>query len=115
LLLKRSANTDSLSYEARPLDGIWAIAPYLHNGSVPGLCQLLLPAKDRMKKFYVGTREFDPLNVGFVTKKRDGAFELDTSLPGNFQYRARHLWQGYAHRRAAPAACRISKDVVRRS
>ncbi|HEY6258435.1 MAG TPA: di-heme-cytochrome C peroxidase [Xanthobacteraceae bacterium] len=82
-LQKRTANTDSLSYKARPLDGIWATAPYLHNGSVPSLFQLLLPAKDRMKKFFVGTREFDPVNVGFVTEQRDGAFELDTSLPGN--------------------------------
>jgi len=83
LLLKRATNTTSLSYKARPLDGIWATAPYLHNGSVPNLYQLLLPAKERMKKFYVGTREFDPVNVGFVTDQRDGAFELDTSLPGN--------------------------------
>jgi hypothetical protein len=44
---------------------------------------LLLPARDRLKKFYVGTREFDPVNVGFVTDRRDGAFELDTSPPGN--------------------------------
>jgi hypothetical protein len=80
---QRVAATDSLSYKARPLDGIWATAPYLHNGSVPNLYQLLLPVKDRMKKFYVGTREFDPANVGFVTDARDGAFELDTALPGN--------------------------------
>jgi hypothetical protein len=80
---KKVANTNSLSYKARPLDGIWATAPYLHNGSVPNLYQLLLPAKDRVQKFYVGTRELDPVNVGFVTDKRDGAFEFDTSLPGN--------------------------------
>jgi mono/diheme cytochrome c family protein len=80
---KKVANTNSLAYKARPLDGIWATAPYLHNGSVPNLYQLLLPAKDRMKKFYVGTRDFDPVNVGFATDKRDGAFEFDTSLPGN--------------------------------
>ncbi len=80
---KRTANTNGLFYKARPLDGIWATAPYLHNGSVPSLYQLLLPAKDRVKTFYVGTREFDPVNVGFVTDQRDGAFAFDTSLPGN--------------------------------
>jgi hypothetical protein len=80
---KRAANTNSLSYKARPLDGIWATAPYLHNGSVPNLYQLLLPVKDRMKTFFVGTRDFDSLNVGFVTEKRDGATEFDTSQPGN--------------------------------
>jgi hypothetical protein len=54
-------------YKARPLNGIWATAPYLHNGSVPSLYQLLLPAKDRLATFSVGTRQFDPVNVGFRT------------------------------------------------
>ncbi len=80
---KKVADTNSLAYKARPLDGIWATAPYLHNGSVPNLYQLLLPAKDRMKTFYVGTRDFDPVNVGFATDKRDGASQFDTTLPGN--------------------------------
>ena len=83
LLDKKSANTDSLAYKARPLDGIWATAPYLHNGSVANLYQLLLPVKDRMKTFYVGTREFDPVNVGFKTDAAPGAFQFDTSLRGN--------------------------------
>ena len=78
---RQKSNISSLAYKARPLDGIWATAPYLHNGSVPNLFQLLLPAKDRMKKFFVGAREFDAVNVGFVTES--GAFEFDTSLPGN--------------------------------
>ena len=82
-LQKKIANTNSLSYKARPLDGIWATAPYLHNGSIPNLYQLLLPATGRMKTFFVGTREFDPVNVGFVTEMRDGASAFDTSLPGN--------------------------------
>ena len=80
---KKVAATDELAYKARPLDGIWATAPYLHNGSVPNLYQLLLPAKDRVKTFYVGTRDFDPLNVGFSTDNRPGASVFDTSLPGN--------------------------------
>lgn len=70
-----------MAYKGRPLDGIWATAPYLHNGSVANLYEILLPAKDRMKKFKVGSRKFDPKNVGFVTD--EGPFELDTSLPGN--------------------------------
>ena len=55
------------TYKARPLNGIWATAPYLHNGSVPTLYHLLLPAKDRPKSFTIGSREFDPKNVGFRT------------------------------------------------
>ena len=75
--------TDNLVYRARPLGGIWATPPFLHNGSVPNLYQLLLPADHRDKTFYVGSREFDPRNVGFVTAQFDGGFQVDTSRPGN--------------------------------
>lgn len=51
-------------YRARPLDGIWATAPYLHNGSVPNLDQMLRKASDRVKEFCVGSRQFDPKFVG---------------------------------------------------
>jgi mono/diheme cytochrome c family protein len=73
---------DFMSYKARPLDGIWATAPYLHNGSVPTLYDLLLPASARPRTFSVGRREFDPGKVGYVS---DGEipFVLDTSLTGN--------------------------------
>jgi hypothetical protein len=70
-------------YKSRPLDGIWATAPYLHNGSVPNLYQLLLPASERVAQFHVGSREFDPANVGFKTEPSEGSFLFDTSLPGN--------------------------------
>lgn len=56
-------------YKARPLNGIWATAPYLHNGSVPSLYQLLLPPDQRLAEFSVGTREFDPVHVGFQADK----------------------------------------------
>ncbi|MEE4277884.1 MAG: di-heme-cytochrome C peroxidase [Halieaceae bacterium] len=52
-------------YKARPLNGIWATAPYLHNGSVPTLYDLLLPPDERPRQFRVGCREFDPTRVGF--------------------------------------------------
>lgn len=68
-------------YKAGPLWGIWATAPYLHNGSVPNLYQLLLPADQRLKKFWVGSREFDAVNVGF--DYTTGTFELDTTIKGN--------------------------------
>jgi len=60
-----------LSYKARSLNGIWATAPYLHNGSVPNLWDLLLPAEERPTEFCVGNREFDPVNVGFNTEGCD--------------------------------------------
>ena len=71
------------AYKARPLDGIWATAPFLHAGSVPNLYQLLLPAKDRVKTFHVGSREFDPKDVGFSTEPFPGSFEFRTSETGN--------------------------------
>ena len=51
---------------------------------MPNLDALLRPERERLPKFFVGTRYFDPKNVGFTTlKTHDGAFELDTSKPGN--------------------------------
>jgi hypothetical protein len=57
------------AYESRVLNGIWATAPYLHNGSVPSLWELLLPARERTTSFQVGSRLFDPKNVGFATDR----------------------------------------------
>lgn len=73
-----------LAYKARPLNGVWTSAPFLHNGSVPNLYQLLLPAKDRDQHFHLGSWEFDPKNVGYVLNAEDeNDFVFDTSLPGN--------------------------------
>jgi hypothetical protein len=80
-----------LSYKARPLNGIWATAPYLHNGSVPTLYDLLLPkkgAKDpkdgeyRPDTFQVGSREFDAVKVGLKSSGYSG-FTFDTRHRGN--------------------------------
>ena len=70
-------------YKARPLDGIWATAPFLHNGSVPNLYELLSPVAERSKTFYLGSRLFDPEKVGYQTGPIDGGFKLDTAKLGN--------------------------------
>jgi cytochrome c peroxidase len=73
-----------LAYKARPLNGIWATAPYLHNGSVPSLYQLLLPPAQRQPVFYLDSRhEFDAESVGLDSKGGQRAFKFDTRLPGN--------------------------------
>lgn len=72
-----------LAYKARPLNGIWAGGPFLHNGSVPNLYELLLPADKRSDSFYIGSWEFDPIKVGYVDEERPGSFYFDTSLKGN--------------------------------
>ncbi|MGJ8620008.1 MAG: di-heme-cytochrome C peroxidase [Methylophilaceae bacterium] len=72
-----------LAYKARPLNGIWTSAPFLHNGSVPNLYQLLLPAKERVKQFSLGSWEFDPKYVGYVMDADENDFVFDTTLLGN--------------------------------
>jgi hypothetical protein len=72
-----------LAYKVRPLDGIWATPPYLHNGSVPNIYALLSPVSERPPKFWLGNREYDPVNVGYRFDKIDGGFEFDTSVRGN--------------------------------
>lgn len=67
-------------YANAPLDGIWARAPYLHNGSVPTLEALLSPPAERPATFLTGCRTFDPVAVGYACRK---GFVFDTSLPGN--------------------------------
>ena len=59
-------------YKARPLDGIWATSPYLHNGSVPTLYHLLKAPEDRPDNWWVGDRSFDTTMVGYQWNKRDG-------------------------------------------
>jgi hypothetical protein len=67
-----------LVYKGRPLQGVWATAPYLHNGSVPTLYALLQAPADRPTTFCVGSRNFDPKAVGFEYK--------EPCPPGTFRF-----------------------------
>ena len=69
-------------YKAAPRDGVWATAPFMHNGSVPNLYEMLTPAAERTKKFYLGV-DFDPAKVGLDTTTTSGTFLMDTTLQGN--------------------------------
>ena len=61
------------------MQGIWATAPYLHNGSVATLHDLLLPPSQRRQAFFTGTLEFDPVEVGYVTApSAENSFEFET-------------------------------------
>jgi hypothetical protein len=71
------------AYKVRPLNGIWATPPYLHNGSVPTIDALLSPVSERPTKFYLGNREYDPVKLGYHTEELANGFEFDTSRPGN--------------------------------
>ena len=71
-------------YKPRPLEGVWATPPFLHNGSVPSIYQLLSAPEDREARFLVGTRNFDPTRLGYETGSLEGdGFVFDTSLAGN--------------------------------
>jgi uncharacterized protein (DUF2235 family) len=72
-----------LAYKARPHNGVWATPPYLHNGSVPNLYELLSPVAERSKVFYLGNKQFDPVNLGLDTSPLKGATEFRVDLPGN--------------------------------
>ena len=73
-------------YSNTPLDGVWARAPYLHNGSVPTLWDLLEPVEKRPAVFYTGYDVYDPKNVGFITSGPDAesaGFKYEICIPGN--------------------------------
>jgi len=84
------------AYKANPAEGMWASPPFLRNGSVPSLYELLLPAGERSKQFFVG-REFDPVKVGVDTSGNSGRFLYDTALVGNSN--AGHSFEGGPRRK----------------
>jgi len=75
-----------------PLEGLWLRGPYLHNGSVPTLADLLEEPANRPKVFYRGYDVLDPQKVGFVSEgaAEQSGFRYDTSVPGNGN--GGHLW-----------------------
>jgi mono/diheme cytochrome c family protein len=89
----------SAEYAARPLAGIWASAPYLHNGSVPTLFQLLSPQDERDQRFFVSPGAFDPVAVGVDVRAQGDGFWFDTRLAGNsnvgHEFRAGYAGPGH--------------------
>ena len=77
----------TFGYANMPLDGLWLRAPYLHNGSVPTIRDLLEPASMRPAIFYRGNDLYDPVRMGFVSNAADEDgkrfFEFDTRVDGN--------------------------------
>lgn len=76
LTLQRQTNpaAPAPGYKAGPLAGIFATAPYLHNGSVPTLDALLSAPDARPDRFAVGAVLFDPVKVGLGAAIKGGAF-----------------------------------------
>jgi hypothetical protein len=57
-------------YKPRPLEGVWATPPFVHNGSVPNIYEMLLPPEQRTKKFFVGRRLVRRQAPGFRARAR---------------------------------------------
>ena len=73
-------------YANLPLDGLWLRAPYLHNGSVPTLADLLKSPAQRPTRFYRGHDVYDFERVGFVSESDDAVregFLFETQQKGN--------------------------------
>ena len=94
------------AYKARPLAGVWATAPFLHNGSVPSIYQLLSPQDERATTFYKGTFEYDPKHLGYRTEAFTNGFLFDTRITGNHnsghEFRSGKLGNGVIGRLLQP-------------
>ncbi len=76
----------SSGYVPPPLDGVWLSAPYLHNGSVPTLADLLEAPENRPRRFSRGYDVYDQARVGFVSAGPDAervGTAFDVTQPGN--------------------------------
>ena len=81
------------AYVSVPLDAIWIRAPYLHNGSIPYLADVLEVPEKRTKVFYQGYDVYDPVRMGFLAEGPEAAHwgtQLATAKPGNSNQG--HLW-----------------------
>ena len=67
-------------YWSPTLAGVWARAPYLHNGSVRTLAELLTPPAERPAAWQRGSRRYDVAALGYTD---DGPYRVDTRSPGN--------------------------------
>jgi hypothetical protein len=70
-------------YAGRPLVAVWATPPYLHNGSVPTIADLLRPAPERPATFPVCNREYDTAKLGLAGRASDPSCVFDTTRAGN--------------------------------
>ncbi len=75
---KTEALAIGCAYESRVMEGIWAAAPYLHNGSVPTLADLLEKPENRPVSFPVGA-EYDLEKIGLAATQPGSDYVLQTT------------------------------------
>ena len=76
---------DPDGYVAPPLDGVWASAPYLHNGSVPTLWHLLRP-KERPAVWVPTDRGIDQERIGLPVRVVERVPLTETDIAKRRQY-----------------------------
>ncbi|WP_347911312.1 di-heme-cytochrome C peroxidase [Pseudomonas grandcourensis] len=105
------------SYKARPLAGVWATPPFLHNGSVPSIYQLLSPQDERATTFYKGTFEYDPGHLGYRPEAFANGFLFDTRITGNHngghEFRAGKIGNGVIGRWLQPEERRALLEYLK--
>jgi hypothetical protein len=99
----------TFGYANMPLDGIWLRAPFLHNGSVPTMRDLLEPSSQRPKTFHRGNDVYDSAKLGFVSDIAEQGgrkfFAYDTAKPGNSN-------AGHAGKRYGTELAPADKDAL---
>jgi RoxA-like, cytochrome c-like len=75
--------TQLKNYKSRPLHGVWATPPFLHNGSVRTIFQMISPREEREREFWSGTKEYDPVQLGYRNLDVPGAVRFKTDVTGN--------------------------------
>jgi mono/diheme cytochrome c family protein len=101
--LTRVPMAKQTGYVAPRLTGLWLRGPYLHNGSVPTVRDLLLPVDERPKVFMRGCDIVDADNLGFLSNPNDPtlmthcplARPIDTTQRGNGN--GGHTWGAIDH------------------
>ena len=103
-------------YANQPLDGIWLRGPFLHNGSVPTLRDLLNAPAERPAAFYRGYDVFDQARVGFVSDVAEAGgrrfTRYDTSMPGQRQHGARIRHRASSRRQGCHRG--VPEDLLKR-
>ena len=77
--LLMSPNAEHHGYNARPLSGIWAQAPYLHNGTVPTVYHLLVP-NERPVSFIKSALDYDQRHLGFAWNPQQATIQNEGYL-----------------------------------
>jgi hypothetical protein len=98
------------AYKPRPLGGMWASAPFLHNGSVPTIWDLLSPVEKRPKQFRVGSREYDTKKLG-LADVGEPYWIFDTTKDGNSN-RGHEFSSEYDEKTQKDWATRPRKGVI---